>query len=120
MPESDDPKLTLAFRPRARLLRMLGEELISDEVIAVVELVKNAYDADAARCRVEFAGASTTRGKIVIRDDGHGMTRNQLVGAWMQPGTNSKRAARTSPGGRVFLGKKGVGRFAADKLARRL
>lgn len=112
-------KRQVAFRPRARLLRMLGEELISDHVIAIVELVKNAYDADASEVTVRL-NLTDRDPSVQITDDGHGMTRRDVEGAWMEPGGSTKRTLRNSPNGRVLLGKKGVGRFAADKLASQL
>jgi signal transduction histidine kinase len=110
------------FRPRARLLKLIGEELISDDVVAVAELVKNAHDADAATVTVSFRGVTAPDGEIEVRDDGCGMDLDTLLGRWMQPAASGKVAAetRTTARGRRVLGEKGVGRFAADKLARRL
>lgn len=109
----------IPFQPRARLLRLIGGELVSDEIVAVMELVKNAYDADATRVDVTFCGVTEAgHGEIVIRDDGHGMDLATLVGCWMQPGGSTKQGDtnRISRGGRRLLGEKGIGRFAADKL----
>jgi len=110
------------FQPRARLLKLIGAELISDDVLAITELVKNAHDADASSVTVEFLGVTKPEGSIVIRDDGHGMDLDILLGHWMQPaGTSKSRTeARMTNRGRRVLGEKGVGRFAADKLARKL
>lgn len=113
---------TLTFRPRARLLKLIGAELISDEVVALTELVKNAYDADASHVLIDFNGVSDDDGEIVVRDDGHGMSLEALLRHWMEPAGTSKAGEDkkfTSKGRRV-LGEKGVGRFAVDKLARRL
>jgi signal transduction histidine kinase len=113
---------TIAFRPRARLLKLIGEELISDDVVAISELVKNAHDADALAVTVFFRGVTGPHGEIEVRDDGCGMDLDTLLGRWMEPAATTKgRADRklTSRGRRV-LGEKGVGRFAADKLARNL
>lgn len=109
-----------AFKPRARLLKLIGSELISNEVMALAELVKNAHDADAQCVVIEFNAASTLGGEIVIRDDGCGMSLETLLENWMQPAGSSKRGKnRTrSPRGRRMLGEKGVGRFAVDKLGR--
>lgn len=116
------------FRARARLIRLLGEELISDEVMAVVELVKNGYDADARRVRVVLEGVTSREngaGLIRIEDDGYGMDLQTILYSWMEPATHHKRA-KGSGGkvrtvrGRVQLGEKGVGRFAADKLGSEL
>lgn len=113
---------TIAFRPRARLLKLIGEELISDEVVAISELVKNAHDADAGVVTVSFSGVTTPDGEIIVRDDGIGMDRETLLGRWMEPAASTKVGAGRSktPRGRRVLGEKGVGRFAADKLARHL
>jgi signal transduction histidine kinase len=110
------------FLPRARLLRLIGAELISDEVLAVTELVKNAHDADASTVRVEFHRATTSEGEIVIRDDGEGMDLPTVLGVWMEPGATSKIGGNghMTRRGRRVLGEKGVGRFAVDKLAARL
>lgn len=111
-----------AFKPRARLLKLIGSELISNEVMALAELVKNAHDADAGCVIIEFNAASAPSGEIVIRDDGCGISLETLLENWMQPAGSSKRGKdRTrSPRGRRMLGEKGVGRFAVDKLGRYL
>jgi anti-sigma regulatory factor (Ser/Thr protein kinase) len=108
--------------PRARILRLLGEELISDEIIAVSELVKNAHDADARSCVIRFTSVTKPEGEIRIEDDGWGMSLDEFLGGWMQPGASDKRSAdrHHTPRGRRVLGEKGVGRFAADKLTSRL
>ena len=110
------------FRPRARLLKLIGSELISDEIVAVTELVKNAHDADATCVTITFSGVTGAEGEIFIRDDGHGMDLDTLLTRWMQPaGSGKGRAgARFTAKGRRLLGEKGVGRFAADKLGANL
>jgi signal transduction histidine kinase len=110
------------FRVRARILMILGEQLIRDEVAAVFELVKNSYDADATQAIVTLDSAdSPSRGKIVVWDDGIGMTREVVKHSWLEIGTTSKFSPqnRVSPGGRVYLGEKGIGRFAVHKLGRK-
>lgn len=113
---------TAAFTPRARLLKLIGEELISDEVVALTELVKNAHDADATCVTILFTGVTGEDGEILVRDDGHGMDLETLMSRWMQPAGSAKgrEGRRFTPGGRRVLGEKGVGRFAADKLASHL
>src|SRR6188474_2040107 len=90
------------FRPRARLLKLIGSELISDEVLAVTELVKNAHDADATNVVVEFRAVTSPEGEIVVRDDGFGMNLDTLLNHWMQPAATSKAhpSARFTPSGR--------------------
>jgi hypothetical protein len=109
------------MRARARLISLIGDELISDEPVAVVELVKNAYDADAKSVRVAFSGADTLDpDTLTVADDGCGMTLQTVLGAWLEPGTVLKKRQECSPGGRLYQGAKGIGRFAAARLAQSL
>ena len=66
---------TAAFAPRARLLKLLGAELISDEIVAITELVKNAHDADATCVTILFSGVTGEHGEILVRDNGHGIAK---------------------------------------------
>jgi signal transduction histidine kinase len=112
---TDDNKLR--FRPRARIIRTIGDQLISGPEAAVAELVKNAYDADANEVRITFfPPTSGDRGRILVQDDGHGMTLSDIQDRWMEPATSGKQTNRTSRGGRAVMGSKGIGRFAAAKL----
>ncbi|MFA6498908.1 MAG: ATP-binding protein [Desulfurivibrionaceae bacterium] len=114
------PRNTL--RPRARLLRTLGQELISNEVVAVIELVKNAYDADATKVMVRFIPPlELEKGCIEVIDNGHGMTLSTVQSVWMEPATISKREKQRSEKlQRRYLGEKGIGRFASARLAEEL
>ena len=105
------------FRPKARLLRTLGAELISNDRVAVMELVKNAYDADASVVVIRFVGPLTEgRGSIEIWDDGLGMDAQTLQEGWLDIASNTKaRTTRTKKKRRV-LGEKGIGRFSAAFL----
>ncbi len=111
-----------AFRPRARIMRTLGEELISSETVAVIELVKNAFDADATKVLVRFIGPlEEGKGSIEIIDNGHGMSMQTIETAWMEPATDNKRKRRKSERfKRRLLGEKGIGRFACSRLASEL
>jgi signal transduction histidine kinase len=115
---------TASFRPKARLIRLLGDELISDEIMAIVELVKNAYDADAKQVSVGLYDLDDPQAaRIEIRDDGEGMDLDTILHAWLEPATDWKRNGkhkRNTGLGRYPLGEKGVGRFAADKLGSEL
>jgi signal transduction histidine kinase len=106
------------MRPRARLISLIGEELISDEAVAVVELVKNAYDADATKVEVKFEGEDPVRPEsLIVSDNGTGMSLETVLTSWFEPGTVTKRKNSRSVGGRLYQGAKGVGRFAAARLA---
>jgi signal transduction histidine kinase len=116
------------IRPRARLLKTIGAELISSEVVAVIELVRNSYDADATEVHLEFNDPQEPEvATLEIRDNGHGMTKEVLLGPWLEPATDHKMGrgsggtdGERSPMGRRRLGSKGVGRFAAQRLGERL
>lgn len=108
---------TSKLRPRARLIGLIGEDLISDEAVAVVELVKNAYDADARWVSVSFPDRTD---RLVVEDNGHGMDLDTVLGTWFEPGTVSKKRTEHSPRGRIYQGAKGIGRFASARLARSL
>jgi len=117
----------LRFRPRARLMNTLGRELISGDKVAVTELVKNAYDANAGFVLVRISGDIDSdgvmlpkTGSISVLDDGHGMDAGRIVDTWLEPATPFRRKGDTSPTGRRVLGEKGVGRFAAAKLGYRM
>lgn len=124
---SDGPSIAEGkgrIRPRARLLRTIGAELISSEVVAVMELVRNSYDADATRVDLVFNDPEDRdEATLQIHDNGHGMSREILLGPWLEPATDHKRGSgrdslggERSPGGRRRLGSKGVGRFAVQRL----
>lgn len=109
------------LRPRARLVRAIGEDLISSQTVALVELIKNSYDADAHIVEITFVSPLRPgKGAVIVRDDGHGMTLEVLQTAWMEPATISKRKKRFSPAGRRLTGEKGLGRFAAARLAKKM
>jgi C4-dicarboxylate-specific signal transduction histidine kinase len=116
---------TVAFRPRARLVSILGEHLISDQAVGLVELVKNAYDADAAEAVVELENlADPERASIAVTDNGVGMMLDDLVTKWLSPAVDhkdrKKHQGERTVRGRLPIGEKGVGRFAVHHLGRRL
>ena len=110
------------LRPRARFLRTFGDELISSETVALIELVKNSFDADATKLLIRFTQPlEAGSGTIEVIDNGHGMTLETIQTAWMEPATLMKKERTRSEGfGRRVLGEKGIGRFATSRLAKRL
>ncbi len=119
----------LSIRPYARLLTMLGDQLIKNERIALVELIKNAYDADAGSVEVRFEDfdedmSTNASSSIVIKDDGCGMTPEKIKSSWMNPADPSKYIEKnegkrkTPEKKRVIQGEKGIGRFAILKLGK--
>ena len=119
MPLNSAPQ-SLAFRPRARLLQLLGDELIGSPRLAVFELVKNAYDADAETVTVLMNGLGAPTASIVVSDNGVGMTLATIRDIWLVPAHDHRERQRASGvrtgRNRLPLGEKGLGRFAAHKL----
>ncbi len=107
------------IRPAGRHIITIGRDLIKDKYAAIVELVKNAYDADSQVCRVSLLPFSNESGKgikVVIKDEGHGMSYETVVNKWMVPSTDDKLKRNTSPSGRKMQGKKGIGRYSASMI----
>ena len=88
---NSDREIPVKFKPRARLLLQLGDQLIKNESIALVELVKNSYDADANRVDVYMENVDDPiKGVIIIEDDGYGMDADTVENVWMEPGSDFK------------------------------
>ncbi len=108
---------SLPFKVQSHVLKLLGDQLIGHDRLAVFELVKNSYDADAKKVTVtlDLAGVEPI---IAVRDDGVGMSLDVIENAWLQIGTDSKRSGvrKRTTLGRLPLGEKGVGRLAVQKL----
>ena len=119
---NDNDSGAATLRPRARIMRTLGDELISSEMVAVIELVKNAYDADATRVLVRLREPlEKEEGGIDVVDDGHGMTIDTVLGAYLEPATSYRKDhVRSEELGRAVTGEKGIGRFAVSRLANEL
>jgi len=128
-------KDTSILRPRARIIKTIGEELISDDKVALLELVKNSYDADASIITIKISGQVVVEkdgknvikkiikegGSISIYDDGCGMSLETIKKSWMEPATISKKVVKKSSArGRRYTGEKGIGRFASAKLSSNL
>ena len=112
-----EPSGSGALRPKARLLRTLGSDLISSDKVALIELVKNSYDADASVVLIRFYGPlKQAKGRVEVWDDGHGMDVATLQRAWLDIATDTKRRRPHSNRGRRVLGEKGIGRLAAARL----
>ncbi len=119
----------LKIKPYARLITMLGDQLIKNERIALAELIKNSYDADASWVKVSFLGFNddftiNNNSRIVVEDDGCGMNEDIIRNHWLNPATpeklkrKEKEETRTTSKGRILQGEKGIGRFAVFKLGK--
>lgn len=120
------PKLN--FKPKARLLLQLGDQLIRSESIALLEIIKNSYDANASQAVVSMKNLEQPEeGEITISDDGDGMDARIITDVWMQPGSDYKlKQLKNIPGQvskdkkRIPIGGKGIGRFGVHKLGRHI
>ena len=109
------------FSVDAGHIQRLGVELVAKQDTALSELIKNAYDADATHVSLTFSGRGEEGGTLVIEDDGVGMTEDVVRNAWMRIATESKVEKRTSAKfGRAYAGRKGIGRFAVQRLGKHL
>src|SRR5690606_21371561 len=115
------------IRPAGRHIITIGRDLIKDKYAAIVELVKNAYDADSPTCTISLLPFSKTvfeNGienlisgiRVVIKDEGHGMSFETVTDKWMVPSTDDKLCRKLSPKKRIMQGKKGIGRYSASMI----
>lgn len=111
----------LNFTVDSALLSELGEKLVETVYIALVELVKNSYDADATMVSVKFTEGEEGLAEIHIEDDGSGMNFHDVERYWMKIATTNKVTDNVSPKyGRPRTGSKGIGRFCCRRLGRSL
>ncbi|GAA0371503.1 ATP-binding protein [Streptomyces blastmyceticus] len=108
----------LRFAPE--ILIRLGEELIPHPDLGVIELVRNAYDADATKAIVQLHNATQAGGTLVVEDDGDGMTAEDIREGFLLIGRSQKSGATDSHSKRRRIGEKGLGRLAALRLGRRV
>ncbi len=109
------------FSVDAGIINRLGKELVSKGETAISELIKNAYDAEASYVHLVFKNAYNSHGVLLIEDDGLGMSRDELINGFMRLSSSDKIHNPITPNyKRVKAGKKGIGRFATQRLGNRL
>lgn len=108
--------IKLPFTVSARTARLIGRENVAHAEGAVIELVKNSYDADADFSLVII---NPQKNYLILYDNGTGMTDKDIADNWMTIGTNNKEKKFTSDKGRIKSGAKGIGRFALDRLGQK-
>jgi len=116
-----DKELTFQFS--GKMARLLGRESVSSDIAAIFELVKNSYDADASLVTITFENfrlEDGKQGRIIIKDDGDGMSSEDIETKWMIIGTDSKEREQFSRKRRRVIGNKGIGRFATEKLCKKV
>jgi len=100
-------------------MSLLGEDSVTNKLIAINELVKNAYDADATKVILTFENLSTNQSKLTIQDNGTGMSYLDLESNWMILGTDNKKLNEYSAKlNRRKIGHKGIGRLSLQNLSK--
>ena len=108
------------FRFSSRFSQLIGRNLISNPVVAVSELVKNSYDADADLIVVDFKNLNSDLPELDIIDDGIGMSYDDVLNKWMVVGTDNKVSSPYTAKNRRKLGEKGIGRFSVERLSKKV
>lgn len=114
---------SVPFRIHPRVFAALGADLVTNDIVAVIELVKNSYDAFAHNVQLEFGQGADGAPYLEIKDDGIGMTREVVENSWCTVATPHKEANRLVRKGnhvRRVVGNKGLGRLSAARLGNRL
>ncbi|MDX3960471.1 ATP-binding protein [Aliarcobacter skirrowii] len=112
----------VSFSTHAHIKNIIGKELINDDNVAVMELVKNSYDAGATKVIIKFKNLVEDKNKpseLIIIDDGMGMSENDILTKWLNIAYSSKKENFTQ-NNRYQAGNKGVGRFSCDRLGKKL
>lgn len=117
-------KKTLNFKTNTLLKNLVGKDLINDDNIAIVELVKNAYDAGSEEVLVRFEkftkeGKTSTASRIIIADKGCGMELDDIEDKWLNI-AYSEKILMPQENGAYLAGNKGIGRFSCDRLGEQL
>lgn len=110
------------FLSHVNIKNIIGKELINDDSVAVMELVKNSYDAGASRVDVEFKNLKsddTLNHEIIISDNGKGMSKEDILHKWLNLAYSIKRV-QNAQNNRLQAGNKGIGRFSCDRLGKKL
>ena len=110
----------MRFKTSSGIKSIVGKDLITDPYVAIFELVKNSYDAKAKNVVVSFNTKNTVLGPhIVIRDDGTGMSKDDIENKWLHLAFSDKSEGQSNMD-RVYVGSKGIGRFSSDSLGSKL
>jgi signal transduction histidine kinase len=110
-----DKKSVHKIKPAGRHILTIGRDLIQNKYAAIVELVKNSYDADAGQVDITIV-RNTDNTNILIEDNGSGMSKETIISKWLVPSTDTKVSNRITTSGRVMQGRKGIGRYSAAIL----
>ncbi|MGR9215058.1 ATP-binding protein (plasmid) [Rhizobium leguminosarum] len=110
-----------SFRAHVRLKDIIGQGLINNSNIAIIELIKNAKDAGSSKVEIVFsqAHAGDPTSTIVVRDHGAGMSLDDIASKWLNIAYSEKRVSARQGRG-YYAGEKGIGRFSCDRLGAKL
>ena len=118
MPPEFKPFEPLYFDTSGRIIKVFGRESISNPNIVVLEMIKNSWDADATSVEVIFEEVLTGKGKLTIRDNGSGMTWEEIKNNWMTAATDNKEEnPLTKIYKRSKIGEKGMARFGLENIS---
>lgn len=106
--------MKIPFNVNASTARLIGRENVAKLDGAILELVKNTYDADAKICVIYFNDINNS---LIIADNGTGMSEDTIKYNWMTIGNSTKIENFYSKKGRIQTGAKGIGRFALDRIS---
>lgn len=110
----------LNFRVSSALKSIIGKDLITNDFVAIFELVKNSFDAQAKNVSITFETLDSEVNKIIIADDGKGMSYDDIVNKWLFVAYSAKQDGSEDSSQRTYAGNKGVGRFSCDRIGGRL
>ncbi len=116
---------TVYFKTNTLLKNLIGKDLINDDNIAIIELVKNSYDAQSEIVTVKFTHFSpskknsTNLSQIIVMDEGDGMSLTDIEDKWLNIAYSEKKLLAQESGA-YLAGNKGVGRFSCDRLGEQL
>lgn len=115
--EHDNSK-QLKIRFAGRLIDLLGQQMYGGAVPSVAELVANAWDADAQKVEISIpTNITDEHAEIVVRDFGSGMTFEELNNFYLHVGYERRQRGDRTPGGRLVMGRKGIGKLAGFGIA---
>ena len=120
----------LHFKTNVQIKSIIGKDLINDDNIAILELVKNSFDADAKRVDISFCNLKSNddnqveqytdkTSRLIIQDDGVGMNLADIQDKWLNIAYSEKKI-KNRQYNRLMAGAKGVGRFSCDRLGKYL
>ncbi len=121
----------LQFSISSELKNIIGRELITDDFIAIFELVKNSYDAKSKKVKIVFENSKevSEKSRIIVIDSGIGMSKDDIIKKWLFVGHSWKKLVNQKPKKdfrdkiaekKIFAGAKGIGRFSCDRLGSKL